>query len=202
MKYYCITPATKDKPGVCVLPTMQEPELGYATVKPVIEQYHKDLDEWEKHLESLPKFPTSCDRAGWFDADLDYQKDAGEGWFSTSERMYEVTLPEFRRKFIVPQSEEKDGPVEQKDEPKDERSEVYFNGIHDALEGQVEPQPAPKTYTESEVREIVGRTWEAAQKWEWVENRNQERVDEGSTHWVNPCPGKETFINTLLPGGR
>jgi hypothetical protein len=59
-------------------------------------------------------------------------------------------------------------------------------------------QPAPKTYTESEVREIVGRTWESAVKWEWVENRNQERVDEGSDHWVNPCPDKETFINGVL----
>jgi hypothetical protein len=51
---------------------------------------------------------------------------------------------------------------------------------------------------ENPVREIVGRTWEAAIKWEWVENRNQERVDEGSTHWVNPCPDKETFINGVL----
>jgi hypothetical protein len=86
---------------------------------------------------------------------------------------------------------------------KDESRQEYWRvvlGCFDSIEEVL--SDAPKTYTESEVREIVGRTWEAAIKWEWVENRNQERVDEGSTHWVNPCPDKETFINTLFPSGR
>jgi hypothetical protein len=49
---------------------------------------------------------------------------------------------------------------------------------------------APKTYTESEVREIVGRTWDAANKWEGAEN------------WLmiphHGYPDKETFINGLF----
>jgi hypothetical protein len=219
MKFYCIIPATKDKEGVCVLPTMQEPTrfpfLGYTER---LVQNHK-LKEWKAHLSSsLPKFPTSCDRVGWFEGNLGYQvmapTELGGQWYDCSEEHYRLcSNPERRRKFIVPQYEEKDGPVEQKDEPNgdalfycqsekdgNERCETIcsYCAIHHSP--KVEPQP--KTYTESEVREIVGRTWEAAQKWEWVENRNQERVDEGSTHWVNPCPGKETFINTLLPSGR
>jgi hypothetical protein len=80
---------------------------------------------------------------------------------------------------------------------------AIVDGVRHHIEELLAPkEESPKTYTESEVREIVGRTWEAAIKWEWVENRNQERVDEGSTHWVNPCPDKETFINTLFPSGR
>jgi hypothetical protein len=244
-KFYCIEPATKDKDGVCVLPTMQEPELGYATVKPVIEQYHKDLEEWEKHLESLlPKFPTSCDRAGWFEGREQYQENFFQEngkdrvWRDCDKWEYNMTSDEYRRKFIVPQSEEKDlasipneedKQKEQKDEPKD----GFRNYLAKALAPKVEPQPAPKEEgkigywifkgdeinsflvailrqlsteqmtvlrdalnertpnklrTESEVREIVGRTWEAAERWEIYRN----------TPKINPHPDKETFINGLF----
>jgi hypothetical protein len=72
MKYYCITPATKDKPGVCVLPIMQEPTDFWPgfneTDTDVLNHYEEKKNIWENHLASLPKFPTSCDRVGWFEA--------------------------------------------------------------------------------------------------------------------------------------
>jgi hypothetical protein len=185
-KFYCIEPATKDKNGVAVLPTMQEPELGYATVKPVIEQYHKDLEEWEKHLESLlPKFPTSCDRVGWFEGREQYQENFFQEngkdrvWRDCDKWEYNMTSDEYRRKFIVPQSKEKDlasipneedKQKEQKDEPKD----GFRNYLAKALAPKVEPQPAPKdhivddnkkvekTYTESEVREAFSEGYDSA----------------------------------------
>jgi hypothetical protein len=68
MKYYCIEPATKDKPGVCVLPTMREPRIMDYYDEP--EEYRLALGRWVRHTKSasLPKFPTSCDRVGWFEA--------------------------------------------------------------------------------------------------------------------------------------
>jgi hypothetical protein len=224
MKFYCIIPATKDKEGVCVLPTMQEPEilnLEQRLLLSTIEQirYEDSHKLFRKHIKvDLPKFPTSCDRVGWFKGNLDYQKDAGEGWFSTSERMYEATLPEFRRKFIVPQSEEKvlasvpnwevsNDPLVNKF--LNEKNMIpYDQKITDLLEDFSKWQQAKeawrkieiykeegerykKAYEElsEQVREIVGRTWEAGQQYGYYDANNANAGD---------IPDKETFIDGVL----
>jgi hypothetical protein len=114
MKYYCITPATKDKDGVCVLPTMEKPKFYGSTYEDMTAH-----SKWQRHITSLPKSPTSCERVGWFSGELDYQSYAphwtNDHWKSCSKAVYE-TMPEAdRRKFIVPQSEEKDGPSVRQD---------------------------------------------------------------------------------------
>jgi hypothetical protein len=181
MKYYCIEPATKDKPGVCVLPTMQEPrgDVGVNVVTDIF------LVKWYEHLASLPKFDTSCDRAGWFEGREQYQENFFQEngkdrvWRDCDKWEYNMTSDEYRRKFIVPQSEEKDlasipneedKQKEQKDEPKD----GFRNYLAKALAPKVEPQPAPKdhivddnkkvekTYTESEVREAFSEGYDSA----------------------------------------
>jgi hypothetical protein len=174
MKFYCIIPATKDKEGVCVLPTMQEPEilnLEQRLLLSTIEQirYEDSHKLFRKHIKvDLPKFPTSCDRVGWFEAtekhegfSYSFSHEMGERakWEVITKEEYEKARPTYRRKFIVPQSEEKD---------------------------------EPKTYTESEVREIVGRTWEAA-----VE-RNEDEMASEALGFETKHPDKETFINGLL----
>jgi hypothetical protein len=181
MKYYCIEPATKDKPGVCVLPTMQDPrgDVGVNVVTDIF------LVKWYEHLASLPKFDTSCDRAGWFEGREQYQENFFQEngkdrvWRDCDKWEYNITSDEYRRKFIVPQSEEKDlasipneedKQKEQKDEPKD----GFRNYLAKALAPKVEPQPAPKdhivddnkkvekTYTESEVREAFSEGYDSA----------------------------------------
>jgi hypothetical protein len=181
MKYYCIEPATKDKPGVCVLPTMQDPrgDVGVNVVTDIF------LVKWYEHLASLPKFDTSCDRAGWFEGREQYQENFFQEngkdrvWRDCDKWEYNMTSDEYRRKFIVPQSEEKDlasipneedKQKEQKDEPKD----GFRNYLAKALAPKVEPQPAPKdhivddnkkvekTYTESEVREAFSEGYDSA----------------------------------------
>jgi hypothetical protein len=130
MKYYCIEPATKDKPGLCILPTMQEPELKNC-LNPHNEKSYQD---YKRYIDSLEKFPTSCERVGWFEALEQFQEYQNGKWVNGQIRDTANTY----RWFIVPQSEEKDGPsvhelmdyreekagkqnpVEQKDEPKDE----------------------------------------------------------------------------------
>jgi hypothetical protein len=97
MKYYCIEPATKDKPGVCVLPTMQEPRGGHLG----------ELVKYLKHIDSLEKFDTSCDRAGWFEALTQFQECQNGKWVNVQIR---DTVNAYRW-FIVPKSEEKDGIV-------------------------------------------------------------------------------------------
>jgi hypothetical protein len=115
MKFYCIIPATKDKDGVCVLPTMQEP-LGwpgfYETDTDVLNHYSNKVNVWESHLSSLTKFPTSCDRAGWFEGEEEEQVFVSNKWYKWEPIYKLLTGSEIckRRKFIVPQSEEKDGP--------------------------------------------------------------------------------------------
>jgi hypothetical protein len=122
MKFYCIIPATKDKEGVCVLPTMQEPEilnLEQRLLLSTIEQirYEDSHKLFRKHIKvDLPKFPTSCDRVAHFDGILKYQYKRGSEWIDCSEEIYEYLLAKFHddsslRKFIVPQSEEKRRPV-------------------------------------------------------------------------------------------
>jgi hypothetical protein len=107
MKFYCIIPATKDKEGVCVLPTMQEPTrfpfLGYTER---LVQNHK-LKEWNEHLSSRLPFPTSCDRVGWFSGESIVEIFVNGKWQPTGGRTG-VIPEEYRREFIVPQSEEKD----------------------------------------------------------------------------------------------
>jgi hypothetical protein len=138
-KFYCIEPATKDKDGVCVLPTMPEPTWPSAddsvdeniegTFKERLILAHEKSEEWNGHLASLPKFPTSCERAGWFEAtekhegfSYSFSHEMGERakWEVITKEEYEKARPTYRRKFIVPQSEEKDLAPEEKDEPKDE----------------------------------------------------------------------------------
>jgi hypothetical protein len=199
MKYYCL------EPGVCVLPTMQEPRGGHLG----------ELVKYLKHIDSLEKFDTSCDRAGWFEALTQFQECQNGKWVNVQIR---DTVNAYRW-FIVPQSEEKDGPVGQKDEPKGIRTEKqsdhsikffwengvylgfaypevcgYYHFVFEESRGgcwasyalrviadkvdelnkewdekvckdlapKVEPQPAPKTYTESEVREAFSDGYEAA----------------------------------------
>jgi hypothetical protein len=171
MKYYCIEPATKDKDGVAVLPTMGKPrwrDTGSSSAYERKMQFQKEEFKWDAHIRSLEKFPTSCDRVGWFEAtekhegfSYSFSHEMGERakWEVITKEEYEKARPTYRRKFIVPQSEEKD---------------------------------EPKTYTESEVREIVGRTWEAA-----VE-RNEDEMASEALGFETKHPDKETFINGLL----
>jgi hypothetical protein len=193
MKYYCIEPATKDKPGVCVLPTKQEPQIGdyYGNPDELSSSifrngdYTRDVLNYEEHFDSLEKFPTSCDRVGWFEGREQYQENFFQEngkdrvWRDCDKWEYNMTSDEYRRKFIVPQSEEKDlasipneedKQKEQKDEPKD----GFRNYLAKALAPKVEPQPAPKdhivddnkkvekTYTESEVREAFSEGYDSA----------------------------------------
>jgi hypothetical protein len=297
MKYYCIESATKDKPGVCVLPTMQEPEKGVyiLTIPEDRKAYYKALDDvqsFKNHLASLPKFPTSCDRAGWFEASEErYETKLGSAWYRCSKWVYDnaVRRGASVRKFIVPQS--KEGAIkelkeitnghwdkfnsneeinkelgresEEKDLAPEEWSvrvrytlsyghkdtvlvfdhkptecEIEQNVDHWAKQkglGQrhgcsaewgdpvltserdvlpsltrkadhgteagkqtpVEQKDEPRTYTESEVMEIVDRTWEAADTWGF----RCARMEFGDVA-DNPFPDKETFINTLFPSGR
>jgi hypothetical protein len=172
MKYYCIEPATKDKDGVAVLPTMGKPrwrDTGSSSAYERKMQFQKEEFKWDAHIRSLEKFPTSCDRVGWFEAtekhegfSYSFSHEMGERakWEVITKEEYEKARPTYRRKFIVPQSEEKD---------------------------------EPKTYTESEVREIVGRTWEAAELW----CTDYDRYD-GDISKIR-YPDKETFINGLFP---
>jgi hypothetical protein len=104
MKYYCIEPATKDKDGVCVLPPLHE------SVNPS-DFDHIDTKVLLENFAPLEKFPTSCDRVGWFSGELDYQIFSGwDGWTSEIRAVYDKTDAKDRRKFIVPKSEEKDVP--------------------------------------------------------------------------------------------
>jgi hypothetical protein len=127
-KYYCIEPATKDKNGVCVLPTMQEPESGDILIDALNsnDAVSKRVLEWEKHINiDLPKFLTSCDRVGWFEASekwhvhtSSYQGES-DHYFDTEaeadDKYWEwanwngnlQAHTDKPRKFIVPQSEEK-----------------------------------------------------------------------------------------------
>jgi hypothetical protein len=248
MKYYCIEPATKDKPGVCVLPTMQDPrgDVGVNVVTDIF------LVKWYEHLASLPKFDTSCDRAGWFEGREQYQENFFQEngkdrvWQDCNKWEFNITSDEYRRKFIVPQYEEKDGPGSVKigspvashtsaSRNSDEQVELQIESVAEALclitgmadrglfneasrdkilydilqtskqayrllsneqnaqasvardDDSSNADDKQKTYTESEVREIVGRTWEAAARW----------YGGGSDSKM-----KETFINTLFPSGR
>jgi hypothetical protein len=113
MNFYCIEPATKDKPGVCVLPTMEEPKppLQHNNHYWAIQysRHIKEWDEYQQHIRSLEKFPTSCGRVGWFEGDLDYQKLSGTGgWIPATKWEFDnpKRFPNVRL-FIVPQSEEK-----------------------------------------------------------------------------------------------
>jgi hypothetical protein len=178
MKYYCLTPATKDKPGVCVLPPLHE------SVNPS-DFDHIDKKVLMENFAPLEKFPTSCDRVGWFEGREQYQENFFQEngkdrvWRDCDKWEYNMTSDEYRRKFIVPQSEEKDlasipneedKQKEQKDEPKD----GFRNYLAKALAPKVEPQPAPKdhivddnkkvekTYTESEVREAFSEGYDSA----------------------------------------
>jgi hypothetical protein len=225
MKYYCIEPATKDKPGVCVLPTMREPRIMDYYDEP--EEYRLALGRWVRHTKSasLPKFPTSCDRVGWFEASekwhvhtSSYQGES-DHYFDTeaeADNKYwewatwngnlqahtdkprkvivpvEQKLPDSDDKTLtrfgmgVSESSLKKDWVEQKDEPKDGLTvrkymlkrfptdefmdcpvpKEYWTVIQDYAEAyhasKVEPQPAPKTYTESEVREAFSDGYDSA----------------------------------------
>jgi hypothetical protein len=115
MKYYCIEPATKDKEGVCVLPTMQEPVKNhYDFNRDTAIAHSLEMNNWKNHLASLPKFPTSCDRKGWFEGREQYQenffqeKGKDRVWQDCDKWEFNMTSDEYRRKFIVPQSEEKE----------------------------------------------------------------------------------------------
>jgi hypothetical protein len=123
MKYYCIEPATKDKPGECVLPTMEMPLFNreYFSTSD-FREYDQNLANWEmwdKHIASLPKFPTSCDRVGWFRGaeQCQHYNDAYGVWNNCDEQRMLMSPFNERRKFIVPQSEEKDLAPEEKDVP-------------------------------------------------------------------------------------
>jgi hypothetical protein len=110
-KYYCIEPATKDKPGVAVLPTMQEPESWehFKKCYPLDKAHQMACNNFKSHLASLPKFPTSCDRVGWFEASEErYETKLGSAWYRCSKWVYDnaVRRGASVRKFIVPQSKE------------------------------------------------------------------------------------------------
>jgi hypothetical protein len=117
MKYYCIEPATKDKPGGCVLPTMQEPQNSAEYYSALSFQQEIEADErlskWGQHLRTIEKFPTSCDRVGWFSGELEWQVwNSVQGvWVRDGALNNPGGLLSTRRKFIVPQSEEKRRPV-------------------------------------------------------------------------------------------
>jgi hypothetical protein len=111
-KFYCIEPATKDKDGVCVLPTMQEPldwPGFYEVDTDVLNHYNNKRNVWEAHLASLPKFPTSCDRVGWFEGEEQLETPLGSAWYRCNKWVYDNAVRRGAnvRKFIVPQSEEK-----------------------------------------------------------------------------------------------
>jgi hypothetical protein len=99
MKYYCLTPATKDKPGVCVLPPLHE------SVNPS-DFDHIDKKVLMENFAPLEKFPTSCDRVGWFSGESIVEIFVNGKWQPTGGRTG-VIPEEYRREFIVPQSEEK-----------------------------------------------------------------------------------------------
>jgi hypothetical protein len=216
MKYYCIEPATKDKDGVCVLPPLHE------SVNPS-DFDHIDTKVLLENFAPLEKFPTSCDRVGWFSGELDYQIFSGwDGWTSEIRAVYDKTDAKDRRKFIVPKSEEKDVPSipnwEVSNDPLvnkflNEKNMIpYDQKITDLLEDFSKWQQAKeawrkieiykeegerykKAYEElsEQVREIVGRTWEAGQQYGYYDANNANAGD---------IPDKETFINTLFPSGR
>jgi hypothetical protein len=111
-KFYCIEPATKDKDGVCVLPTMEEPQNSAEYYSALSFQQEIEADErlskWGQHLRTIEKFPTSCDRVGWFEGE--YGPCCRDG-FECS-KWEEGTCGRVYR--VVPQSEEKDLAPEEK----------------------------------------------------------------------------------------
>jgi hypothetical protein len=234
MKYYCIEPATKDKDGVAVLPTMGKPrwrDTGSSSAYERKMQFQKEEFKWDAHIRSLEKFPTSCDRVGWFEAtekhegfSYSFSHEMGERakWEVITKEEYEKARPTYRRKFIVPQSEEKvlasvpnwevsNDPLVNKF--LNEKNMIpYDQKITDLLEDFSKWQQAKeawrkieiykeegerykKAYEElsEQVREIVGRTWEAGQQYGYYDANNANAGD---------IPDKETFINTLFPSGR
>ncbi len=100
MKYIMIDP------GLCVEPTMQQPELKRMDMQ---RKYQGDIQRFREHIASLPKLPTTCamKEGEWFEGMVQPQvmapTELGGHWYACEEEHYRLCSNlERRRKVIVP----------------------------------------------------------------------------------------------------